>query len=121
MGSDTEIDVANDNVDEAGSGLAKDNNDNRSARITMPSTIDGLDEDGLGTKMHSYGEQGQGTATIYKPTENIEAEFADAMQPSTQDNYDGQDGNEDVEEVWNDSDDGWGDPVNEEAITARTI
>ena len=24
MGSDTEIDVANDNVDEAGSGLAKD-------------------------------------------------------------------------------------------------
>ena len=41
MGSDTEIDVANDNVDEAGSGLAKDNNDNRSARITMPSTIDG--------------------------------------------------------------------------------
>ena len=115
MGSDTEIDVANDNVDEAGSGLAKDNNDNRSARITMPSTIDGLDEDGLGTKMHSYGEQGQGTATIYKPTENIEAEFADAMQPSTQDNYDGQDGNEDVEEVWNDSDDGWGDPVNEEA------
>ena len=27
------------------------------------------------------------------------------MQPSTQDNYDGQDGNEDVEEVWNDSED----------------
>ena len=118
MGSDTEFDGANDNVDGAGSSVANSDNGNRSAPIKMPSTTDGLMEARLSIKGHSHGEQGQSTTTIHKAAENREAEFADAMRPSTQDNHHGNDYNENyqpVEEVWDDSDDGWGDPVNEEA------